>query len=93
MARAPGSRSAGDAVGAQLDQVAATLKDVRAGCHTRRQELDGIEAQLTTTNMSAGQAAALMEALQEARDLGQRLLMSLDVEDVRLSNLCRVADQ
>ncbi len=84
---APGARKGDDAVGAEIDQLAATLRDIRAGYRKRRQEVDEIEAHVSTSEMSAGQAAAVMAALHQARELGRRLLDSLDDDEVRLRKL------
>ncbi len=79
---------------AELDQLAATMKDVRDGCHNRAFELDEIESSLVGTHMSGAQAAAVREAVQGARELGRRLLQSLDDGEIRLESLRQLpADQ
>ena len=87
---ADGGRPGGDAIGNELERLAATLSDVRAACYTRGQALDEIEARLASADMSASQATALREALKRAREVGERLLKSLDDDDVRLIGLRRL---
>jgi hypothetical protein len=70
--------------GTELDKLAATIREVRAGCLQRALELDRVEAHLSTSEISAQQAAALREAVAQARELGRRLLESLDAHDIRL---------
>ena len=59
------------AVGAEIDQLAAaTPRDIRAGYRKRRQEVDEIEAHVATSKISAGQAAVVTAALQQAGSWG-----------------------